>query len=87
MKTQQQKEAFIKSSRDVARALLNLETLNEEYVATDAGNSITTEDFLGVNAGLVVADLIALYGTPVTDVLALLNKEGMRTILHTLASV
>lgn len=88
MKTTQQKEVFIEAGRDLAAAILKAEVLNNEYVATDAGNVLVDGDFIGTNAGIVKNDFVALFGSEVmTPLLAILDTVGVKTVLQGLKSV
>ncbi len=80
-----QKEQIIAETRKAAQMLLQCEVMGEQYTAGDLGNVLVDGDFSGVNAGITKAEFVAFYGTPLTDVLALLGKAGMKTALYALA--
>ncbi len=82
-----QKLAFIERSREVAKALLDFETLQAQYTAQDLGTVLVDGDFTQENDGITKANLISLFGTPWTDVNTLLEKAGIKTVLYTIASV
>ncbi len=81
-----QKLDFIERSRNIASALLDFEELQEQYTAQDLGNTLVDGDFTNENDGITLANLTSLYGTPWTDVNALLVKAGIKTVLYTIAS-
>lgn len=88
MKTTAQKEAFIARARELAAMLIEAEELNNEYVAVDAGNVLTDDDFSGSNAGIDKNTFVSLFGAAVmTPLLAIVDTAGVKTILHQLKAV
>lgn len=88
MKTTAQKETFIARARALAAMLLEAEALNDEYVAVDAGNVLIDDDFSGRNAGIEKNTFVNIFGGNImTPLLAIVNTEGVKTILHQLKAV
>jgi hypothetical protein len=88
MKTVQQKEIFIARARELAAMLLEAEELNNEYIAVDAGNVLTDEDFTGNNAGIEKNTFVSLFGVAImTPLLTILETTGVKTILQQLKAV
>ncbi len=63
-------------------ALDQLRALKKESDALDLGNALTTEDFAGSNAHLDTADIVAVTGTTLTALEALM-AAGNATNLYT----
>ncbi len=76
MKTNAQKSAYIAKHRDAARTVLAFIDLVEEYVATDAGNALVDGDFIDINAGIVVADLIS-FETILANIVKVVQGEAL----------
>lgn len=88
MKTVAQKELFIARARELAAILLEAEDLNNEYIAVDAGNVLTNDDFAGTNAGIDLATFVSLFGVGImTPLISIVETAGVKTILHQLKAV
>jgi hypothetical protein len=62
------------------QALNTLQALGEQYQALDYGNALSEEDFVGANADIVQADLVAAVGSVQT--LTTTFEQGHNTNLY-----
>ena len=79
---------FVEAARTQAANLIltiqKMQALKDKMTALDLANTLNQEDIGGDNEGVLVADVVAVLGTTLTALNALL-AEGHATNLHKIA--